>query len=176
MEDLRIAKKELAIKKKLSKREFASHIGTLRHDATGYVIKRVVLPLGVGAVAALAIKFIFFDKNRDDTAAQDRKDQKEETEQVKDNVEKNTWLSYFSILLSIIKIYQTAVAQNKAEEAMESNQENTVAEDPAAEHPSANATAASEEHLAEEEMEDKEEIEPISPKSFVHNYRQQKAK
>lgn len=174
LEDLRVAKRELAQKKKASKREFAKHLGALRQDATGYVVKRVVLPVGLGIVAAFAIKYIFFNKKGDDLPVA-AAEQKKATEEVKEDVHKNTWLSYFSILLSIIKIYQTAVAQKQAEQAMEDDDpiyrdegrddgQEPVSPDPGPDM-TANEAPASDE-TGEEEL--------FSPQSFARQYQQQK--
>lgn len=154
LEDLRAAKKELAIQKKLTQAEFVKHVDTLRNDASKYVIKKVVLPLGIGVATAFAIKFFFFDKNWNKEP--DASDSEKEAEEVKEKVEKNSWLSYFSILLSIVKIVQSAMArkQEQTQEEME----------PAPDGFSPGTEATTEETSAES----------FSPKSFVHQFQQQK--
>lgn len=155
LEDLRAAKKELAIQKKHTQAEFVRHVDTLRNDASKYVIKKVVLPLGIGVATAFAIKIFFFDKNWKKES--DASDRKQEAEEVKEKVEKNSWLSYFSILLSIVKIIQSAMAQRQeqAQEEME---------------PASDAFSPGSEATAEQTT-----AEPFSPKSFVHQFQQQKS-
>lgn len=157
IEDLREAKRDLARKRKASKVAFANHLGALRQDATGFVVKKVALPVGLGLVAAFAIKFLFFDKKEENVAAATA-GQTQRSEAVKEDSHKSSWLNYFSILLSIIKIYQSAVAQNQAKEAREEDRD--VSEEQ-------NRDNAPEPEKAQEEP-------AFSPKSFVAQYQQQK--
>lgn len=166
IEDLRAAKRELAKKRKASKVEFANHLGTLRQDATGFVVKKVALPVGLGIVAAFAVKYFFLNKKDKDIPIGETR-QTEVKEDVKENAHKNTWLSYFSILLSIIKIYQSAIAQKQAREAMD--EEPDLSDED-------NGDSSSEVGMTSEEPDLTEEEFGISPKSFVAQYQQQKAK
>lgn len=160
LEDLRKAKKELAIKKKITQQEFISNISTLRNDASTYVVKKVVLPLGVSAAVALAVKFFFFDKHAKAESA--ATDQESQVHEAKEKVAKNSWLNYFNILLSIIKIYQTSIAKSQAATSQREYFEQS--DDP--------DIPASEPEATTEQVE----TEPFSPKSFVQQYHQKKSK
>lgn len=102
MKDLTAAKQELAVKKKATRKEFAVHLAVFRSNAGSYVLKKVMLPLGATAVAAFAVKYFFFSQEtsnekvyQGNTAAQTEK------------AGNNKWLSYLSILLSIVKTYNS---------------------------------------------------------------------
>jgi hypothetical protein len=165
LKDLKKAKKELAIRKAHTKQEFARHLGTLRQDATGYVVKKVVLPVGIGLALAFVARYFFFNKDqKSDQEESAGKKSQETQEEVQENVNKNTWLSYFSILLSIIKIYQSGVAQKQAKAAAERQQEAT-----ATEHQAKNPEAEN-----VEPVEGEDDAEAFSPKNFVRQYHRQK--
>lgn len=157
IEDLRAAKRELARKKKASKVAFANHLGALRQDATGFVVKKVALPLGLGLVAAFAVKYLFLNKKEEEVATATA-GHTQRNEAVKEDASKSSWLNYFSILLSIIKIYQSAVAQNQAKETREEDRDSFEEEN--------RDTSPEPEKIQEEPA--------FSPKSFVAQYQQHK--
>lgn len=142
LEDLRKAKQEVALQREITKRAFSKQLGVMKHDAGVYVLKKVVLPLGIGVVAAFGLKYFFGRKNEPDREAQ-RKNQ-EEVKELHTGQSRNSWLSYFSILLSLFfKIYQQIRAEKERNEANEAIRQNTPPP----------------------------EKEPFTPKDFVRNYR-----
>lgn len=159
LEDLRQAKRELASRKEITKKEFGHHINAFRDDASSYVIKKVLLPLGIGAISALAIKFFFFSDNKkrkDEVEAGEQN--AEATQTVKQDVEKNKWLSYLNVVLSFLKIYQTAAGTFNFSFGKQDDEE-------------------TEDAIGEEKkvIEQRNE-EAFSPQSFVRNYREKKGR
>lgn len=157
LRDLREAKLELADKREITKKEFAKHLGTLRQDTTAYVLKKVVLPLGVGALGAFVIKYFFFDKEKPADANEKQEHTSGFAERSGRNDDgKKSWLDYFNVLLSVIRIYQSAL-KNQQHSAEEMGTDPTDKE-------------------AEASTADQDEDSPFSPRSFVQQYQDRKAK
>lgn len=142
LEDLRKAKKELALKREISRQEFGKQVDVIKEDAGTLLLKKVVLPLGAGLLAAFAIKYFFGSKKTD--VSQSTVVSDSETRESPAEPSRSSWLDYFSILLSLIKIIQQVVAgiKNKAAEPAE-------------------------DEIAEDATEEKH----FTPRDFVENYR-----
>lgn len=147
LEDLRRAQEELAVRKEITKRAFSRQIGVVKDDATGYLIKKVAIPIGISLVAAIAIKaFADSRKDRDQKAAAEAgRDSREAVEEVKTKQSSLQWLNYFNIFLSFLKIFQGFIPRP--------------------------AASGEEEGDAPETDSQKAAEPPFTPRNFVQDYR-----
>lgn len=152
LNELRQAKRELAIKRKLTRQAFGKQLKVVRHDVKSVLIKKVLLPVGIGVIGGFAIKYFFASKND----KQER--EKAEKQQIKESDSSTSWFSILSIIVNALRIFQGMMHDRAEKEQRE--QEDA--------HMAASTTDQQQGVQEEEEMEEP----PLQPKDFVSNYQQ----
>ena len=102
LDDLRSVRKDLALRQKVTREELKSKLGYIQSDAGGFMLKKMILPVGLGLVASLVIKHLVAPK----TSV--RGHRKEQLLSFLDNVQANqeNWMAYAKIFLSVLKLFQ----------------------------------------------------------------------
>lgn len=154
MNELRQAKKELALQREATRQEFGRQMKVVRQDVNSLILKRVVLPVGIGVVAGVIIKY-FWSKNEGEQGTQEASSAgfKEERESEKEQ-SGSSWMSLISVGLSLLRLLQ-----NMQQGAEDETEETTTRE-------------ASEEYENSASVDEENELPPIAPKDFVAGYRQ----
>jgi len=120
LEELHRVKKEYAAKRKIAWNEFDQQLEVIKHDTTTYLLKKVVLPVGVGVLSSVLLKtFISSWTGRDKEVGILQGGIGKTLER---SSPKNHWVKYLSIMFSMYKVYRSITHKSDGEVKQNANE------------------------------------------------------
>lgn len=159
LDELRQAKKELALQREATRQEFGRQIKVVRKDVNALFFKRVVLPVGLGLIGALVFKY-FWSRNEEQEEQEVNKASAARQQAYEPSAQKDdegiNWMSMISVGLSLLRLLQN-MRDGNAEPGEQDHRT----------HETATTTGT-----ASESGQESLEEESYGPKDFLAGYQQ----